>query len=71
MELPEDSTVGNLLNRIQEQAGQRRGYLGEFKIGGKDLAVVLNGKSVEIMDGLATFLKDDDEVVIMQLTAGG
>lgn len=71
VELPYGATVGNLTNKIGEQTNQRQGYLGEFRIGGKDLAVILNGRSIDLLNGIATILKDGDEVVIMQPTAGG
>ena len=71
VELPEGATVGNLTKKIQEQTNQRQGYIGEFRIGSKDLAIILNGKSIDILNGIATLLKDGDEVVIMQPTAGG
>jgi MoaD family protein len=71
VELPAGATVGNLTNKIREQTNQRQGYIGEFRIGSKDLAIILNGKSIDILNGLVTLLKDGDEVVIMQPTAGG
>jgi len=72
VDLEEGASVGSLANRIGEKTGQRRqGYLGEFKVGGKDLMVLVNGKSIDLLDGTATPLKDGDEVVIMQPTAGG
>jgi molybdopterin converting factor small subunit len=33
--------------------------------------VLVNGKSIDLLDGTATLLRDGDEVVIMQPTAGG
>lgn len=71
VELPEGATVGNLTNKIREQTNQSQGYISEFRIGSKDLAIILNGKSIEILNGFVTLLKDGDEVVIMQPTAGG
>jgi len=72
VDLEEGSTVGSLAKRIGESAGQRRqGYLGEFKVGGKDLMILVNGRSIDLLGGTGTPLKDGDEVVIMQPTAGG
>ena len=71
LEFLEGATVGNLANRIRKQTNQRQGYIGEFRIGSKDIAIILNGKSIEMLSGLSTPLKDGDEVVIMQPTAGG
>ncbi|MCX6643126.1 MAG: MoaD/ThiS family protein [Candidatus Bathyarchaeota archaeon] len=64
-------TVGVLLERLSKSSGQRNGYLGEFRIGATDLAVLLNGKNIELIDGLSTKLKNEDEIVILQPTAGG
>jgi MoaD family protein len=71
MEIPESATVTTLMNRLGEKTGQRQGYLGEFKIGGKDLAIILNGRNVETLGGTGSSLKDGDEIVIMRPTAGG
>ena len=71
VELPDSVTVGSLVNKIQEQTNQPKGYLGGFRIGSKDLSIILNGKSIELLAGLVTLLNDGDEVVIMQPTAGG
>jgi molybdopterin converting factor small subunit len=40
-------------------------------VGGKDLAMLVNGKNIDMLDGPGTKLKDGDEVVVMQPTAGG
>jgi molybdopterin converting factor small subunit len=50
---------------------QPHDYLGEFRIGSRDLSVLVNGRSIEVLNGTSTILKDGDEVVIMQPTAGG
>jgi molybdopterin converting factor small subunit len=71
LELPECSTVTAATARVGEKTGQQLGYLGDFQVGGKDLAILLNGKSIYLLDGTKTKLKDGDEVVIMQPTAGG
>ncbi|NQT08224.1 MoaD/ThiS family protein [Candidatus Bathyarchaeota archaeon] len=70
--LEEDANIGNLTRRIAAQAGQRRqGYLGEYRIGGNELAILLNGRNVELMQRLETRLHDGDEVVLMIYTMGG
>ncbi len=65
------ANVGTLVNKVGEQTRQRRGYLGEFRVGSRDFAIILNGKNVETLKGAATPLKEGDEIVIMQPTAGG
>ena len=71
VELPDGATITTLATKIGEKTGQRQGYLGDFHVGGNDLAILLNGKSIDIIDGTKTKLKNGDEVVIMQPTAGG
>ena len=71
VELPEGATITTVAARVGEKTGQRQGYLGDFHVGGKDLAILLNGKSIELLNGVQTKLKDGDEVVVMQPTAGG
>jgi molybdopterin synthase sulfur carrier subunit len=71
VELTEGATITTIAAKIGQKTGQRQGYLGEFHVGGKDLAILVNGKSIDMMDGTQTKLKDGDEVVVMQPTAGG
>jgi MoaD family protein len=67
-----DATVLTIIKILQKKAGQtRRGYLGEFMIGGVDLAIIVNGKNIALGDGLNTVLKDDDDVVITPYVSGG
>ena len=72
IELDEDSTVITLTNHIQRSTGHSRGgYLGEFKVGGPDLAIMVNGKNIELLDGVQTKLCEEDDVVIMPFVVGG
>jgi sulfur-carrier protein len=71
IDVPDGSTVTTVTNRVGEKSGQRMGYLGEFTVGGKDLAILVNGKNIDMLNGPATRLSDGDEIVIMQPTAGG
>ena len=72
VELNEGATVLSLTNIIQEKAGNtRHGYLGEFKVGGADLAIMVNGKNIALLDGLDTKLFDEADVVIMPFVVGG
>jgi len=72
VELGEGATVLSLTNIIAKKAGSsRQGYLGEFRVGGGDLVVLVNGRNVALLDGLRTPLHDGDEVVILPPTAGG
>jgi len=72
VELSEGATVLSLTNIIQEKAGNtRRGYLGEFRVGGADLAIMVNGKNIALLDGVDTKLFDEADVVIMPFVVGG
>lgn len=72
IDLDEGATVMNLVNLIADKAGQtRHGYLGGFKVGGADLAVMVNGKNIALLNGVQTRLNDDDDVVIMPFVVGG
>ena len=71
VELNEGATITTITAIIAEKTGQHQGYLGEFRVGGKDLAILVNGKSIDMIDGTQTKLRDGDEVVVMQPTAGG
>lgn len=71
LEIAEGATITTIAAKVGEKTGQRQGYLGDFRVGGKDLAILVNGKSIDMMEGTQTKLKNGDEVVIMQPTAGG
>jgi molybdopterin converting factor small subunit len=71
LDVAEGATLGALARVIGEKTEQRQGYLGEFAVGGKDLAILVNGRNIDLLDGVSTVLRDGDEVVIMQPTAGG
>lgn len=71
-ELEEGATVGYLSNLMAQNAGiKRRGYLGNFKVTGGDLAVLVNGKSIQLLEGVGTTLHDGDEVIFLPPAAGG
>ncbi len=72
VDLNESATVLSLTNKIQRENGNSRGgYLGEFKVGGPDLAIMVNGKNITLLDGVETELFDEDDVVIMPFVVGG
>jgi MoaD family protein len=72
LELDEGTTVGTLASRIAGEAGlKRQGYLGNFKVGGSELAILVNGRNIALLDGVSTVLEDGDEIVILPPSAGG
>ena len=67
-----DATILTLIKVIQKKTGRtKRGYLGDFLVGGVDLAIMVNGKNIALGDGLNTLLKDEDDVVITPYVSGG
>lgn len=72
VELDDGATVGTLTSKIARKAGQRRrGYLGNYRIIGGDLAIIVNGRNIDLLEGLDTPLSDGAEVVFMPPAAGG
>jgi len=72
MELDQGATVATLANRIAEVARlKRQGYLGNYKVGGDDLAILVNGRNINLLNGVETALHDGDEVIVLPPTAGG
>ena len=72
LELDEGSTVLSLTNRMAKEHGlKRQGYLGNYRVGGDDLAVLVNGRNIRLLDGPETVLHEGDEVVVFQPVAGG
>jgi len=72
LELEEGSTVGALVEAIAERVRQRRqGYLGNFKVGGGELVMLVNGRNIELADGIRTVLNEGDDIVFLIPTMGG
>jgi len=72
LELDEGATVSALTSLMAGKAGLKRGgYLGSYRVGGSELAVLVNGRNINLLDGVKTILQDGDEVVILPPTPGG
>jgi molybdopterin converting factor small subunit len=72
IELEDEASVLTLANTLQKKSGlTRRGYLAKFKVGGADLAIMVNGKNIALLNGVYTILSDDDDIVIMPFVVGG
>jgi len=72
LELDEGVTVGTLTSRMADEAGlKRQGYLGSYKVGGSELAILVNGRNIDLLDGVRTALRDGDDVVLLPPSAGG
>mgnify|MGYP001057388432 CR=1 FL=1 len=72
VELDEGATILSLTNRLAEKAGlKRQDYLGNHKVNGDELAVLVNGRNIRLLNGLETILHEGDEVVFLPPAAGG
>ena len=70
--LEEGSTVNTLVNSLQEETSHnRQGHLGRYNIGEGELAVLLNGKNILLLEGVKTVLRDGDNVSFIPPAAGG
>ena len=72
LELEDGATIGIFAGHIANKAGlKRKGYLGKYRVSGGDLAILLNGKNIDTLEGLNTTLQDGDEIVILPPAPGG
>jgi molybdopterin synthase sulfur carrier subunit len=72
IELDDDATIGTLISILAKKTGQKRsGYLGNHRIIGGDLAILVNGKNIDLLERLDTPLSDGAEIVFMPPAAGG
>jgi len=70
--LKEGARVSDLTREIAKRSGQRRrGHLGRYRVGGADLALLVNGRNIDLLMGVETILKDGDDVVILIQNMGG
>ena len=73
-DLPEGSTVRDLLTRMVERWGNELSpHLFELQ---SDhllpyLRIMVNGQTIQFLNGMETVLKDDDELLFIPLAAGG
>ena len=71
-ELDKGDTISILSGKIAKNIGMKRqGYLGKYRIIGDDLAILVNGMNIDLLDGEKTILQDGDEVVILSPAVGG
>ncbi|MCY0868118.1 MAG: MoaD/ThiS family protein [Desulfurococcus sp.] len=63
--LNEDSTLQDLLERVAEELGVK------VDLNQEDIVILVNGRSIEFLNGVKTKLRDEDVVVIMPPAAGG
>ena len=72
VELPEGSTVGDLLSELARRLGRafreavmEGGRLAEY------VKVFVNGRDIDFLSGLKTVLRDGDEVALIPPAGGG
>ncbi len=72
IEVPDNSTVRQVVNRVVEIGGEelRKLILHNDTISG-NLIVMLNKKDVETLGGIDTVIQDGDEVAILPHVQGG
>lgn len=70
LELPEGSTIEDLLKKLEEQYGSR---LDISRLVGENpnVKVLVNGREIMYLDGLRTKLRDGDSVAFIPPVAGG
>jgi len=72
LDLDEDAKMRDIIQIISRISNQNRsGYLGEYRVNGGDLAIIVNGRNIALLDEMDTALSDGDDVVIIPPTAGG
>ena len=72
VEVPDDSTVRQVVNRVVEMGGEdlRKLIMHKNDISG-NLIVILNKKDVETLGGIDIVVHDGDEVAILPHVQGG
>lgn len=72
LELEDGATLGIFASHIANKVGlKRKGYLGKYRVSGGDLAILVNGKNIDLLEGPNTPLQDGDEIVILPPAPGG
>lgn len=72
IEIQDNSTISSIIGKIQENAGfTQSDYMGEWRVESSDLAIIVNGKNVNLMNGLKTTVHDNDDIVITPYVVGG
>lgn len=72
LELTSKATVNMMARELGKMTGQnRQGYFGEYRVGGRDIAILVNGRNIDLLNGVNTALRDGDDVVILLPSSGG
>ena len=71
MHLSRGDTVGSLMEALRIEGSCLSAHLKEFAVAEDRLLILVNGRSVHILQGLDTPLTDGDQVTIMPKAFGG
>ncbi len=71
MHLSRGDTVGSLVEALRTEGNYLSAYLKESAVAEDRLLILVNGRSVHILQGLDTPLTDGDRVTIMPKAFGG
>ena len=70
VKLAEGSDLDALLSLLGERSGSEEEYLGRYRIR-DEIAILLNGKSIHLLEGMRTRLREGDVVHLLLPFAGG
>lgn len=68
--LDKPADISALFSTLEKKTGSKKGRLGEFRVA-HDLAILLNGKSIHLLQGSRTSLTEGDVVYLLLPFAGG
>lgn len=71
LELKDNSTIDTLINLLIEREGLNRDIVFSELFGTEDVAIILNGKNIDLLEGVKTVLHDGDEVIFFPPAVGG
>jgi len=74
IDLPQGSTVGDFLEYAKKKWGDKiSSHLFNSETGAvlPYVRIMVNGQTINFLQGLATPLKEDDEILILPLVSGG
>ena len=68
--LPEGSDLSALLSLLTEMSGSEREYIGRYRVA-EEVAILLNGRSIHLLEGMRTRIRDGDTAYLLLPFAGG
>jgi len=71
IDLKDNSTIDTLISVLIENQGLDRDIVYTELFSTEDVAIILNGKNIDLLEGVHTVLHDDDEVVFFPPAVGG